>query len=434
MVVLRDSALDTFVSISHFSHTFPYLYYFMDNNSLDTLRRLQQNDDTLLNLYISQNHEHIHGGPNGVFNATNSEDYSQLGALIATNTILTKLYVCLSTTDINRRFYDALKQNSSISNLSIGCSGRGIIVGSVGHEALAAFQGNGNLTYLSIDGINEGNDVMQHGGMNVIISTLRSCVQLKSINLRFCGITDEHLIPMVDADRELQLESLWLYGNRIESVGCEALAKLLADPSSNIHTLHLGNNQIDTIGANTLFSGLKNNTKLKILYLAGNPVSGKDVKDILSRILCNTTSINDIYSSNHTLENLSINGDRGVELRSLLDLNRGENKSHVATMKILQYHPNIDMSPLFKLDSEGEQNIKGLPYVVDWFERAKEVVATVFLRSGRNIHAAEPEKSVKTKKLSAIYQFARSMPLMFVTSSHTKAGDKKRKREDNVDT
>ena len=396
----------------------------MDSKSQNTLRRLQQNDATLKEISLGDG-QHYSSNSHGMFNSTNSEDYSQLGSLIATNTHLSKLIISLigisAMEDIHWGFFDALKQNSSISQLHLYCRGRSI-VGSVGHEILTAYQENGNLTDLSIDGVlmqyrdpNESN-VPQHGGMNVIISTLRSCVDLKSINLRCCGIRDEHLIPMVAEVKELHLlESLWLYGNGIGRNGCDLIATLLADPNSNINTLHLSDNQINTVGALSLFNSLVNNTKLKEMYLAGNPVMGKDIKDILSRILCNTTSINDIYSSNHTLEDLSINGDRGAELRSLLEMNINRNKSRVAIKKILQYHPNIDMSPLFELDSGDERNLKGLPYVVTWFKKAK---------------AAKRQKSVETKKLSAIYQFAQAMPMLFVPSSHIKVDDKKRKRED----
>ena len=39
-----------------------------------------------------------------------------------------------------------------------------------------------------------------------------------------------------------------------------------------------------------------------------------------------------------------------------------------------QYHCSIDISPLFELGGteEGEQTLKALPYVIDWFGRAAE--------------------------------------------------------------
>ena len=106
--------------------------------------------------------------------------------------------------------------------------------------------------------------------------------------------------------------------------------------------------------------------------------------------------------------------ENGQELESLLDINAETNKSHVAIRKILKYHPDIDMGPMFEWDAEGEQTLKALPFVVDWFERARVAV-------GESYHVEE-------KTLSAIFQFAKGMPLLFVPTSHIKVDNKKRKR------
>lgn len=153
----------------------------------ETLHKVEQDDDTLKMLLI---------------NSVEGFDLNRLGRAIATNTHLKSLNVNLHDTTLDvtdTGFYDGLKQNSSISNLRIYCRGRGgnNPIGDVGREILTAYEENCNLTNLDIDGAllefrnpNEAN-VNQHGGMNVIISTLRSCVDLKSLNLRCCGITDE---------------------------------------------------------------------------------------------------------------------------------------------------------------------------------------------------------------------------------------------------
>ena len=91
-------------------------------------------------------------------------------------------------------------------------------------------------------------------------------------------------------------------------------------------------------------------------------------------------------------------------------------KSHVAIKKILEYHPNINMEPLFELDEKGERTLKGLPLIIDWYERAKEANTSVM--------------KVDRQKLSAIYQFALAMPLLFIPTKHTKGRDTKRKRVD----
>ena len=101
-------------------------------------------------------------------------------------------------------------------------------------------------------------------------------------------------------------------------------------------------------------------------------------------------------------------GQHVDNLATVLDLNRGENKSHVAIKKILKCHPTIDMEPLFEWDADGEQSLKALPYVVDWFERAGEAVAG---------DIDGEDHRVEQRQLSAIFQFAKTMPLLFLSYS-----------------
>ena len=142
-----------------------------------------------------------------------------------------------------------------------------------------------------------------------------------------------------------------------------------------------------------------------------NPVDHplSNLQDIFLRVLCDTTSIDNIHGSNHTLEGLFFTHQTPSKLPSLLNMNNGSNKSHVAIKKILLYHPNIDMEPLFEwnVEGEGERDLKALPYVIAWFERAREAIADDEEGGSYNIDEI---------KLSTIYQFAKAMPLMFVTS------------------
>lgn len=88
-----------------------------------------------------------------------------------------------------------------------------------------------------------------------------------------------------------------------------------------------------------------------------------------------------------------------------------ENKRHVAIKKIFTYHPNIDMSPLFQFvdTEEDDDNLKGLPYVIVWFERAMEAI---FNKDKNKPLHKRFSIDVDQRKLSAIYQFARAMPLL----------------------
>jgi len=63
------------------------------------------------------------------------------------------------------------------------------------------------------------------------------------------------------------------------------------------------------------------------------------------------------------------------------------------------------MEPLFELDSEvDERKPKALPSVIDWFDR----------RGRESNQNEEVTNRINARQLSAIFQFARAMPLKFV--------------------
>ena len=105
-----------------------------------------------------------------------------------------------------------------------------------------------------------------------------------------------------------------------------------------------------------------------------------------------------------------MNHENRQQLESLLAMNEDDNESHVAIKKILKYHPNIDIEPMFEwgMEEDDERNLKALPYVIDWFGRAKEAVAYE-----ENENSDEDEiYNVAERKLSATFQFAKAMPLL----------------------
>ena len=384
----------------------------MDSRSQETLRRVEENDDTLVALRIGNDYRIG-------FNSTDGYDFSRLGTCIGENTHLTTLAVVLpdavALSVTNNEFYDGLKQNSSIHKLTLICWDN--IAGGVGQKILEAYQENNNLTEISIN-----NADLQNGGENLIAETLRRCTHMQEVSLFNSNINDVQLSLFIEAIRGYRsLEQLSLFGNSIGRAGCEAIAALLRDPNYNLRSLDLSGNDVHNDGVTTLANSLTSNTKLKNLYLAGNPMDQSSAKDIFCRVLCNTVSINHIYLSNHTLEALEL-GRLDSQLTSLLELNEGTNKSHVAIKKILKYHPNIDMEPLFEwnMEGEGERDLKALPYVIAWFDRAGEAVAG----------SEEGGSKIFRRNLSAIFQFAQAMPLLFVPVSHIhiKMDNKKRKR------
>ena len=167
---------------------------------------------------------------------------------------------------------------------------------------------------------------------DVITETLRWCRNLKNINLERNSVTDEQLLPIIEAIKggcNTSLEHLYLYSNRIGNGGCHALATLLEDPHCSLQFLSLTSNEISNEGATAIADSLVNNTKLKRLYLAGNPFDPSAV-GIFCTVLCDTSSVNDTYRSNHTLEEIipsdEQQGQHANLLSSIMRLNRGEKK------------------------------------------------------------------------------------------------------------
>ena len=328
--------------------------------------------------------------------------------------------LCAASTE----FFDGLRRNSSIDEVSLGCNGH-ILIGGVENEILKSYQKiSNNLTRLCISGA-----VLDNGGCNAIADTLRWCRNLKTISLTHNSITNEHLLPIVDAIKggcNTALEKLYLYENRIGNAGCEALSTLLEHTNSTLQALDLETNQIGNEGATAIADSLANNTKLEALDLRRN-LFDPSVLGIFCTVLCNTSSVNDTYHSNHTLDKLLLSDGQQEQhtdhLATLLTMNEETNKSHVAIRKILKYHPNIDMKPLFEWDADGEQTLKALPYVIDWFEKAKEAV------SGDD----GGDYNIEERQLSAIFQFAKAMPLLFVPISCIKVNDHRNNKRKRVE-
>jgi len=217
-----------------------------------------------------------------------------------------------------------------------------------------------------------------------------------------------------------------LNDNNIGNAGCEAIASLLEDQNCNIHTIQIYSNNIGNEGAISLVNGLSNNNVLKELDLNDNPIDRSSAERPFFNLLCNASSINDTYLSNHTLEKVEV--DR-LNVWSFLQMNKCSNKSHVAIRKILLYHSDIDMEPFFGWDMDGEWTLKALPYVVAWFDKAW-IAKACDLEEGRvAVFAQELERDrISRRALASIYKFAKAMPLRFVPADHVKADKKKQKR------
>ena len=415
------------------------------------IRRIGRNDPTLTKLHI---HEVRFG--NDEYETYTGNDYLRLGESVSENTQIKALRINLFC-DISDMI-EGLRQNKSINELRLqggvshpyGIDG-GVALG-VGNwpTLLGVYQEKNTLTKLCIQ-----YTILQPISRD-INTTLRLCTNLKQIDLVECNISC--LWPMVRAIKgHHMLEKLNLYGNSIGQHGCQALGTLLEDPDCNIHKLNLMRNQIGNFGVNYLVKGLVNNSSLKCLDLVdNNPLDAADtvinentIDYMFGRLLYRQTS-NYVhpsnqscptlkYYANHTLERLFIDCDKSSYLTSLLEINMCSNKSYVAIKKILKQHQNIVVEPLFEWDESGEWSLKSLPYLIDWFQKAWDLILPYFEECSHSSDArlaaknkVEARYQIYRRELSVLYDYAKAMPLLFVPPSHYKAVGRKRKRVENA--
>ena len=183
---------------------------------------------------------------------------------------------------------------------------------------------------------------------------------------------------------------------------------MLERPNSNLEDLSLASNNIGNEGALIFANALAKNLKLKILYLGGNGITAEGWSTF-SNVLCDTSSINNTFLSNHTLCSFGVVPNNiPTDVRSSLALNESsEEKKQVAIKKILRHHRDFDMQPIFEWD------LKVLPIAIKWFERARSIEDTDETVIGKN-------------KLGSIYQFIHAMPEVFEPAPAAAGGKRKR--------
>ncbi len=243
-----------------------------------------------------------------------------------------------------------------------------------------------------------------------------SGIQLDCLNLRDCDINDEGMQAVIEGAvnhcKHLDLS----HNRRITASGFRLLATALQSGSCCVEKIELfymgfgGGVSIGDDGAEALARGLVGNKTLRSLHLISK--GERDISSItaagwsaFSKALCDTSSVNNTYPSNHTLIEFWTRKGYNEGLEDLLPQNLarylGLNRSypqHAARCKILMSHAHLDMAPL--LDCEWE--LKLLPSVINWFERAKPCTA---LSIGENTILGESDKVLQSRILTALYEF-----------------------------
>ena len=372
------------------------------DRSATTLLRVKHDDSALTKVTVT-NAPIANAREKGLFWPIDNADLARLGVAIGKNTKLQGMNFFNDDDDPNAMdgmggdaFFEGIKRNSSIRylhlmNIDISQGiGRGLL-----NEFVA---NNNNFESLALSKFGQL-QVLQNGWAGVFASALSRCKNLIEVVLYGCDIDDSILEVIVSGIRGLhRLEMLKLGENNLllnnspESnfgrPGREALASLLQDPNCKISELVLVNNNINVEYAAVLANGLKGNSKVEKLDLSSSNLTLTDTPNSITdngwaaftRVLCNASSVNDTYLSNHTLNYLGkpraeveedgtwatvAHVSLPANLSSILELNRGTDKKCVATQKIFLRHLHLDMSPLLEWD------LKVLPVAVSWFHKAR---------------------------------------------------------------
>mmetsp|Transcript_11760 Transcript_11760/g.18110 ORF Transcript_11760/g.18110 Transcript_11760/m.18110 type:complete len:234 (-) Transcript_11760:123-824(-) len=126
--------------------------------------------------------------------------------------------------------------------------------------------------------------------------------------------------------------------------------------------------------------------------------------------LCNTSSVNSTYLSNHTICDICIEDDEETIPRDIflyLQLNK-EHPQYAARCKILMKHRHLNMARFL------QWGLKFLPLAAAWFERSKPCTTLTIYEddydSSRRV-LEESDNSFESRELTAMFEFIRGMPM-----------------------
>jgi Ran GTPase-activating protein (RanGAP) involved in mRNA processing and transport len=344
---------------------------------------------------------------------------STLGALLETGFFnLKKLWICGSNINDDgvAAFANGLASIGSslkeldLQNNAIGNGGLSALVAALATcTSLETLDLSGNDLSLAATGLRSLSDWLQRAPTTTTLNHLRLVV---------CAINDEGLQALAQGAAN-HCATLDLSENyRITASGLQCLSTSLQSESCRVETLDLQRMSIGDDGAKVLALGLIGNTSLRSLHLDKNEDGGITITpagwSAFSTALCDTSSVNNIYLSNHTLRELDDildehedwDWDRPDDIDLYLQLNK-EHPQHAAKCKILMNHPYLDMMPFF------QWKLKFLPLAVDWFERARPCMTLSIYdnNSGRRRILEESDEAFQSRVLTAVYQFVRGMPM-----------------------
>lgn len=340
-------------------------------------RRLQRNSPRLTNLKISLPRRHHRNGP-----IIAEADIGELGRDIGNSTHILRLELLgadkydggfkeYNIDEARRKFQllcQEMSQNRSIKDLHLSDF---YTLGGDMRQFLTPFletniASNSNLQCISLKNCN----ISLEGMDSLVTHLMRRGAPFDELSLVNCGINDidddfvEALVMKFRENPTLTPKKLALASDSIGQNGWGFVATLLKDPRCTMEVLDLSSNfKIKTETIIVFANALAENSILQELLLRQTFYTTTGLR-ACSQCLCNTTSIEATYSSNHTLQVVSFNptsflldessddsdddsDNAYFEFNQNLGWNKNANKKVVARRKVFQHHflHNFKMEP-----------------------------------------------------------------------------------------
>jgi len=286
-------------------------------------------------------------------------------------------YQCLQS------IYRGIESNTSITTLSLDLESIGI----PGNESFPRLQFQSEQFKSKLKGIhiyNTKSITLTDDDSTVIAQALAGMLSLVSLNIRYLATRASAFRTIISA---CPSSVEWLYISCDTAEHCSILASFLQ--SNHLMVSHLNVTKKDSIvveedsldsfqlseqEASMIIDGLKNgNTCLETLYIFC--CKGDTFFTSAQTLLCDTTSIESICLSNHTLIELQpfaesevrfdVFSEQEVKFGIIVDslrLNRNSNKNRVIREKISRYYfvGNFDVSPFVKLPVSVVPSVLGM--------------------------------------------------------------------------
>eukprot|EP00985_Skeletonema_marinoi_P014454 scaffold7325_cov80-Skeletonema_marinoi.AAC.9 len=278
----------------------------------------------------------------------------------------------------------------------------------------------------------------------------RDEVNLKYLFISHCHINDDGLHVLAQAAVN-QCEAL-----SITATGLSYLSNVIRSDSCRVESLYLDDTVIENDGMEVLAVGNQSLTSLHLDDIDNGITVTSAGWLAFSRALCDTSSVNSTYLSNHTIrdiwgeddeerpitpqdklafERLPVNNtflsnhtiwefrlggayDQDAilprDISRYLQLHK-QHPRYAARCKILMKHPHLHMLPFL------DWGLKFLPLAVAWFERAKPCTTLTieeanFASTSRMRVLEESREAFESRALTAVYEFIRGMPLEVMKS------------------